>query len=157
MISYRPPTTNLSAVARRAKEDYRLNSRDDWIRTSDLVVPNDARYRAALHPVMLSINDRALHDHLYISQVGMTGFEPATPRPPDVYSNRAELHPEWWKLQIRNPKFQIRACFRLRNRILEFGICPFGISPLVGHTGFEPVTSCLSSMRSKPTELMPLK
>ena len=25
--------------------------------------------------------------------VGMTGFEPATPRPPDVYSNRAELHP----------------------------------------------------------------
>ena len=26
--------------------------------------------------------------------VGMTGFEPATPRPPDVYSNRAELHPE---------------------------------------------------------------
>jgi hypothetical protein len=24
--------------------------RDDWIRTSDLVVPNDARYRAALHP-----------------------------------------------------------------------------------------------------------
>ena len=26
--------------------------------------------------------------------VGMTGFEPATPRPPDVYSNRTELHPE---------------------------------------------------------------
>ena len=25
--------------------------------------------------------------------VGMTGFEPATTRPPDVYSNRAELHP----------------------------------------------------------------
>ena len=24
----------------------------------------------------------------------MTGFEPATTRPPDVYSNRAELHPE---------------------------------------------------------------
>lgn len=23
----------------------------------------------------------------------MTGFEPATTRPPDVYSNRAELHP----------------------------------------------------------------
>ena len=28
------------------------------------------------------------------SSVGMTGFEPATTRPPDVYSNRAELHPE---------------------------------------------------------------
>ena len=26
--------------------------------------------------------------------VGMTGFEPATTRPPDAYSNRAELHPE---------------------------------------------------------------
>lgn len=26
--------------------------RDDWIRTSDLVVPNDARYRAALHPAL---------------------------------------------------------------------------------------------------------
>ena len=25
--------------------------------------------------------------------VGVTGFEPATTRPPDVYSNRAELHP----------------------------------------------------------------
>ena len=25
--------------------------------------------------------------------VGVTGFEPATPRPPDAYSNRAELHP----------------------------------------------------------------
>ena len=24
----------------------------------------------------------------------MTGFEPATTRPPDAYSNRAELHPE---------------------------------------------------------------
>jgi hypothetical protein len=26
--------------------------RDDWIRTSDLFVPNEARYRAALHPVL---------------------------------------------------------------------------------------------------------
>ena len=25
--------------------------------------------------------------------VGMTGFEPAATRPPDAYSNRAELHP----------------------------------------------------------------
>ena len=24
--------------------------RDDWIRTSDLFVPNEARYQAALHP-----------------------------------------------------------------------------------------------------------
>ena len=27
--------------------------------------------------------------------VGVTGFEPATTRPPDAYSNRAELHPAW--------------------------------------------------------------
>ncbi len=25
--------------------------------------------------------------------VGMTGFEPATSRPPDAHSNRTELHP----------------------------------------------------------------
>lgn len=25
--------------------------------------------------------------------VGMPGFEPGAPRPPDVYSNRTELHP----------------------------------------------------------------
>ncbi len=30
---------------------------------------------------------------LFAQIVGMTGFEPATTRPPDVYSNRAELHP----------------------------------------------------------------
>ena len=29
-----------------------------------------------------------------LTGVGMTGFEPATSRPPDVYSNRTELHPE---------------------------------------------------------------
>jgi hypothetical protein len=29
-----------------------------------------------------------------LSRVGVTRFELATTRPPDVYSNRAELHPE---------------------------------------------------------------
>ena len=29
-----------------------------------------------------------------LAQVGMTGFEPATTRPPDVYSNRTELRPD---------------------------------------------------------------
>ena len=28
--------------------------RDDWIRTSDPVVPNDVRYQAALHPAHFS-------------------------------------------------------------------------------------------------------
>ena len=27
-----------------------ISCRDDWIRTSGLFVPNEARYRAALHP-----------------------------------------------------------------------------------------------------------
>ena len=36
---------------------------------------------------------------LALHSVGMTGFEPATTRPPDEYSNRAELHPECsWRL-----------------------------------------------------------
>ena len=33
-------------------------------------------------------------DYQCFFPVGVTGFEPATTRPPDVYSNRAELHPE---------------------------------------------------------------
>ena len=37
----------------------------------------------------LSIEDLCL-----LSFVGMTRFELATTRPPDVYSNRAELHPD---------------------------------------------------------------
>ena len=42
------------------------------------------------------------------SPVGVTGFEPATTRPPDAYSNRAELHPELLA-QIY--------CFFLKNQI----------------------------------------
>ena len=38
-----------------------------------------------------------IDNHLIINAfyfVGVTGFEPATSRPPDVYSNRTELYPE---------------------------------------------------------------
>ena len=35
------------------------------------------------------------------------------------------------------------------------GTLPHYAEASVGRTGFEPVTSCLSSMRSKPTELTP--
>ena len=39
--------------------------------------------------------------------VGVTGFEPATSRPPDVYSNRTELHPvTWCKGTINNLNMQ---------------------------------------------------
>ena len=30
----------------------------------------------------------------FVLLVGMTGFEPATTRPPDVYANRAAPHPD---------------------------------------------------------------
>ena len=33
-------------------------------------------------------------NYLLSAFVGMTGFEPATSRPPDAHSNRTELHPE---------------------------------------------------------------
>ena len=36
-------------------------------------------------------NHQIINAFLY---VGVTGFEPATSRPPDVYSNRTELYPE---------------------------------------------------------------
>ena len=39
-----------------------------------------------------SIDNHQIINAFY--RVGMTGFEPATSRPPDVYSNRTELHPE---------------------------------------------------------------
>jgi hypothetical protein len=35
--------------------------RDDWIRTSDLFVPNEARYLAALHPEFLSDKNNISH------------------------------------------------------------------------------------------------
>ena len=36
---------------------------------------------------------RQSRDYQCFLSVGVTGFEPATTRPPDAYSNRAELHP----------------------------------------------------------------
>ena len=39
--------------------------------------------------------NRKIEDLCLLSFVGMTRFELATTRPPDVYSNRAELHPEF--------------------------------------------------------------
>ena len=45
----------------------------------------------------LADKTKSIDNHQIINAfyyVGMTGFEPATSRPPDVYSNRTELHPE---------------------------------------------------------------
>ena len=39
-----------------------------------------------------SIDNHQIINASYL--VGVTGFEPATSRPPDVYSNRTELYPE---------------------------------------------------------------
>lgn len=40
--------------------------------------------------------------------VGVTGFEPATSRPPDERANRAALYPEYWmaKINIITPALQ---------------------------------------------------
>ena len=42
--------------------------------------------------------------------VGMTRFELATPRPPDAYSNRTELHPELCFSRGKSPIFFEKRC-----------------------------------------------
>ena len=51
--------------------------------------------------------------------VGMTGFEPATTRPPDAYSNRAELHPAHLRVQRYNKfvNIQLSELYILHNTI----------------------------------------
>ena len=49
------------------------------------------------------LKTKSIDNHQIINAflpVGVTGFEPATTRPPDVYSNRAELHPENVRVQM---------------------------------------------------------
>ena len=60
-------------------------------------------------------------DYQGFTLVGMTGFEPATTRPPDVYSNRAELHPEVHmreKLLVWDCKYSVH--FSLRKTFSSF-------------------------------------
>ena len=54
------------------------------------------------------LKEKAVHS-TWTAFVGATGFEPATPRPPDVYSNRAELCPEIFANVI---KFQHKITYR---------------------------------------------
>lgn len=55
-----------------------IDGRDDWIRTSDLVVPNDARYRAALHPAFLFLSARqGVYPNLPGSTLKYTAAEPS--------------------------------------------------------------------------------
>ncbi len=51
-------------------------------------------YRDRILKDHFKIKDRTFSNVLSYPKVGMTGFEPATSRPPDVHSNRAELHPD---------------------------------------------------------------
>ena len=72
------------------------------IRTYDLLLPKQARYRATLHPdwCFLVCKDRFFYCHKktkicnILKKVGMTGFEPATPRPPDVYATGLRYIPK---------------------------------------------------------------
>ena len=43
--------------------------------------------------ILIKAKALTINDCQGFVSVGMTGFEPATTRPPDAYSNRAELHP----------------------------------------------------------------
>jgi hypothetical protein len=90
----------------------------------------------------------------------MTGFEPATPRPPAVYANRTAPHPEkvvvylskiiifYNNLRVRPSRYQRDTLTGLRHIPKIFtknGLQnkPFISVKLVAKTGFEPVTSGL--------------
>ena len=93
-----------------------------------------------------------------IFSVGVTGFEPATTRPPDVYSNRAELHPaaeKQCKCRIKKSVFKILSglfllsgpfpCFRKQGNACITGekslserqarVARLGLNPLRDVTG----------------------
>ena len=60
----------------------------DVIRNSSDIIPNKSE---VIYKITKGIDNHQIINAFY--SVGMTGFEPATTRPPDAYSNRAELHP----------------------------------------------------------------
>ena len=68
----------------------------------------------------------------FCTLVGMTGFEPAAPRPPGVCATGLRHIPIGWNKLSETVKGGIR----------------------VVDTGLEPVTSAMSMQRSKPTELI---
>ena len=83
------------------------------------IVANDENCREKTK----SIDNHQIINAFYC--VGMTGFEPATSRPPDVYSNRTELHPElceckstrlFWILQMFAQLFLNSPWFRDRSQ-----------------------------------------
>ena len=61
-------------------------------------------------------------DYQCFLPVGVTGFEPATTRPPDAYSNRAELHPAAQLRCTRRASEQVKACFYFQRAQLSFAI-----------------------------------
>ena len=73
------------AIIKRLLDSFRTTflsafSRGDKTRTCDLYVPNVTRYQLRhTPPYIISLKK-------FNKKVGMTGFEPATTRPPDVYS-----------------------------------------------------------------------
>ena len=65
---------------------------------------------------------RQSSDYQCFLSVGVTGFEPATTRPPDAYSNRAELHPAAQLRCKRHASEQVKACFYFQRAQLSFAI-----------------------------------
>lgn len=62
--------------------------------TSDDVIPKGITTRIVQKKKKKHQTPKNESDTSSLSLVGMTRFELATPRPPDAYSNRTELHPE---------------------------------------------------------------
>ncbi len=79
--------------------------------------------------------------------VGVTGFEPATTRPPDEYSNRAELHPE-----LRMQKY----CFIFKMQMFkELNSCFFlalFLQNTVGYDDVRFIDPCIHD-RSRTSEI----
>ena len=76
-----------------------------------------------------------------LAQVGMTGFEPATTRPPDAYSNRAELHPALFNgckdryFSIHTKLFCLFFACERKEAYLLYG---FPVLRLIKKEGFKP-------------------
>ena len=86
-----------------------------------------------------------MFDYQCFFSVGVTGFEPATTRPPDAYSNRAELHPAVQLRCKRRASEQVKACFYFQRTQLSFAIAVQRYGFLFNYTTFIRIFSILSA------------
>ena len=77
---------------------------------------------------------------LALYSVGMTGFEPATTRPPDEYSNRAELHPAVLHSRLWQPFSVLVSRLRCKGKyfLAKYQILCFSKAKYCVHPAFAP-------------------